>query len=164
MTSSPPERRGFPRFVSVETYDTTRNVFSTSGNTLPTRSEGYHVAMTSNSLSFATDLALDDVLSCLSNERRRYTIEILDDHGDPLSLSEMAERIATRQYDVDRETLTSSQRKCVYTGLYQAHIGKLTEVNAIEFDDRAKMLEPAANTAVLAQAIRQLRTQFATTA
>jgi hypothetical protein len=119
--------------------------------------------MTANTLSDTTDLALDDALSCLSNERRRYAIEILDDHAGPLSLSEMAERVAARQYDVDRDAVTSDQRKCVYTGLYQAHIGKLTDVDAVAFDDRAKVFEPATNTAVLARAIRQFRRQFATT-
>jgi len=107
-----------------------------------------------------TDLNLDDALTCLSNERRRHTIEILDDHGGPLSLSVVAERIAARQYDTERERVTSSQRKCAYSGLYQAHMGKLTDVNAVEFDERSKVLEPAENTAMLARTIRQLREQF----
>lgn len=118
--------------------------------------------MNSDSVPHVTNLELDDVLNCLSNERRRYTIEILDDHGGPLPLSEVAERVATRQNDIEREELTSKQRKCAYSGLYQAHMGKLTDVNAVEFDERSKVLEPAENTAALAGTIRQLREQFYT--
>lgn len=107
-----------------------------------------------------TDLSIDDALNCLSNERRRYTIAILDDHGEPLSLAEVAKRVAARQYDVEREMVTGKQRKCAYTGLYQAHLGKLTDVKAVSFDERAKVLAPAENTAALAHALRRLRTQF----
>lgn len=115
-----------------------------------------------STLRSVPDLSLDDALRCLSNERRRHTIDILADHADSLSLSEVAEHVAARQYDVERQEVTGKQRKSVYTGLYQAHIGKLTEVNAIEFDDRAKVIAPAENTEVLAQALRDLRLQFST--
>lgn len=116
--------------------------------------------MNSKSVPHLADLELDDALNCLSNERRRYTIEILDDHGGPLPLSEVAERVATRQNDIKREELTSKQRKCAYSGLYQAHMGKLTDVNAVEFDERSKVLKPGENTTALAKTIRQLREQF----
>ena len=110
-----------------------------------------------------TTLPLDDVLTCLSNERRRLTIVLVHNHAGPLSLSEVAERVAARQYGVDRDALTSNQRKCVYTGLYQAHMNKLTEVDAVEFDDREKTLSTAENTSVLARTIVHLRSQFAAT-
>lgn len=105
-------------------------------------------------------LALDDALSCLSNERRRHTIELLYDRGGPLSLSEVAEHVAARQYDVERHAVTSKQRKCVYTGLYQAHMKKLTRIDAARFDERAKTIEPADNTAVLARTIEHLRERY----
>lgn len=112
--------------------------------------------------SSPTNLSLDEVLTCLSNERRRYTIELLHTQEEPLALSRVAEHVAARQYDVDRATLTSDQRKCVYTGLYQAHMQKLTQVDAVRFDERAKILAPAANTAPLAQTIAHLRQHYAT--
>ena len=118
--------------------------------------------MTPVSIARATDLSLDDALTCLSNERRRHTIDIVHDHDEQISLSEVSERVAARQYDVDRRELSSKQRKCVYTGLYQAHMGILTETGAIEFDERAKMLAPAENTAVLARTIDTLEAQFPT--
>lgn len=116
--------------------------------------------MTPVTISRTTDLSLDDALSCLSNERRRHAIEIVHEHGESLSLSEVSERVAARQYGVDRQELTSKKRKCVYTGLYQAHMGRLTEVNAVSFDERAKVLAPAENTAALARAISVLEEQF----
>ena len=118
--------------------------------------------MTPVSIARTTDLSLDDALTCLSNERRRHTIEIVDDHGEQISLSEISERVAARQYDVDRRELSSKKRKCVYTGLYQAHMGILTEAGAVEFNERAKTLAPAENTAVLARTIETLREQFPT--
>lgn len=108
------------------------------------------------------ELALDDVLACLSNERRRHTIVLLDARAEPLSLSEVAECVAAREYGLDRDEVSSEQRKSVYTGLYQAHMGKLSDVDAVAFDERAKVLEPGANTAELARTIRELRDQIAT--
>jgi len=110
----------------------------------------------------STGLTLDEVLACLSNERRRHTIELLHDYGESLSLSEVAEHVAARQYEVDRSSLTSEQRKCAYTGIYQAHMKKLTQVDAVQFDERAKILAPAANTATLARTIKRLREQYDT--
>ncbi|NHN46600.1 hypothetical protein G9464_03180 [Halostella sp. JP-L12] len=110
--------------------------------------------------SATMDLSLEDALDCLSNKRRRHTIDIVDASDEPLSLSAVAERVAARQYDVDRDAVTGKQRKAVYTGLYQAHMGKLTAVDAVAFDERAKVLEPAENTAGLAHTLRWLRTQF----
>ena len=118
--------------------------------------------MTPVSIARMTDLSLDDALTCLSNERRRYTIEIVHDRGEQISLSEVSERVAARQYDVDRGELSSKKRKCVYTGLYQAHMGILTDVGAVDFDERAKTLAPAENTAVLAYTIDTLEKQFPT--
>lgn len=118
--------------------------------------------MTSRPTPPAPELPLDDALTCLSNERRRHTIEIVHDHGEPISLSEVAERVAAREYDVDRSALTSKQRKCVYTGLYQAHMRKLTAVGAVRFEEREKVLAPAENTAALARAIDHLSAQFGT--
>ncbi|NHN49488.1 hypothetical protein G9464_18110 [Halostella sp. JP-L12] len=112
------------------------------------------------SATTTASLPLDDVLDCLSNERRRLTIEIIHDTDGPLSLSEVAERVAARQYGVERAALTSDQRKCVYTGLYQAHMSKLTEVDAVAFDDREKTISPAENTPALARTISRLRSQF----
>ena len=116
--------------------------------------------MESSPATATPDLSLDDAVACLSNERRRYTIEILDNHCEPLSLADVAERVAGRQYDVDRAAVTGKQRKAVYIGLYQAHIGKLSDVDAVAFDEQAKVLSPAENTAVLAEILRQLRTRF----
>jgi hypothetical protein len=107
-----------------------------------------------------TDLSLDEALACLSNERRRYTIEIVDDRDDPLPLADAAERVAARQYGVDRTAVTGKQRKAVYIGLYQTHMGKLTDADAVDFDERAKVLTPGENTAVLADTLRQLQARF----
>lgn len=116
--------------------------------------------MDQKTISTTTELELDDVLSCLSNERRRHTIELLHTHGEALPLSEVAEHVAARQYGVDRQALTSKQRKCVYTGLYQAHMEKLVSVDAVQFDERAKVLAPAENTAALVRTIEHLREQY----
>ena len=107
-----------------------------------------------------TDLSLEEALGCLSNERRRYTIEIVDDRDDPLPLADAAERVAARQYGVERPQVTGKQRKAVYFGLYQTHMEKLTEAGAVDFDERAKVLTPDENTAVLADTLRQLRARF----
>lgn len=90
-----------------------------------------------NGTALDVDVPLDELFRVLSNSRRREVIRMLG-RKTTVSLSDVSETIAAREngYESTRE-LNSKERKRVYVGLYQNHLGKLEESDAIEWDDRS---------------------------
>jgi DNA-binding transcriptional ArsR family regulator len=79
-------------------------------------------------------LSLDLIFEVLKNERRREVIRYLRDHESQVSLSDLAEHIAALENDTDVASITSSQRKRVYVGLYQCHLPKMADMGIIDFN------------------------------
>jgi hypothetical protein len=79
---------------------------------------------------------LSRVLSVLASERRRRALSVLDatDGGD-LSMDRLAERIAATENDTTVADVTDEQRKRVYVSLYQTHVPRLEQMEAVAFDD-----------------------------
>ncbi|EMA00455.1 DUF7344 domain-containing protein [Haloferax denitrificans] len=77
---------------------------------------------------------LDNCFHILQNARRRMVIETLEDVESPVSIGDLAERIASNETNKAIGQLTSSERKRVYTALYQAHLPKLADADVIDFD------------------------------
>jgi len=77
----------------------------------------------------------DDVFEILRCRRRRLAIQVLDEADRPVSLGELAERVAARELEIPRAALTSAQRKNVYSALQQSHLPKLDDADAISLAD-----------------------------
>ena len=94
----------------------------------------------------SSELPLDVVFDLLSSERRRRTIDYLRNATGAVELSELAEHIASLENEKPVDELTSSERKRVYVGLYQAHLPKMDSAGVLEFDrDRGEIrLHPRA--------------------
>lgn len=82
----------------------------------------------------ATELSLDLIFEILKNERRREVIRYLREHEQQVTLSELAEHIAALENDTDIASITSSQRKRVYVGLYQCHLPKMADMGIVQFN------------------------------
>lgn len=82
----------------------------------------------------ATSLSLDLIFEILKNERRREVIRYLREHEEQVTLSDLAEHIAALENDTDIASITSSQRKRVYVGLYQCHLPKMADMGIVEFN------------------------------
>ena len=81
------------------------------------------------------DLELSEVFEILQNQRRRRVLRYLTTTADGrATLSDLAEHVAGLENDVDPAHLSSSQRKRVYVGLYQAHLPKLDDYGVVDFD------------------------------
>jgi hypothetical protein len=81
------------------------------------------------------EITLDDTFDILRNSRRREVLVYLagtDD--DTATLSELAEHVAAKENDIDRDQLTSEQRKRVYIGLYQCHLPKMDDLGVVDYD------------------------------
>jgi len=70
----------------------------------------------------------------LSNQRRRYVLYYLNREPGPVSLRDLAERIAAWENDIDVDELDYKQRKRVYTSLHQTHLPKLDDVGIVDYD------------------------------
>ncbi len=100
------------------------------------------------------DLSKEAIFDALRNGRRRATISHLRRHGGEMSVSELATRVASEEYGVAPEELSSKQYKRVYTGLSQCHLERVDDLGIVEFDTdentvrlapRASSLDPFLN-------------------
>lgn len=80
------------------------------------------------------ELSPDLIFEILKNERRREVIRYLREHEQQVTLSDLAEHIAALENDTDVASITSSQRKRVYVGLYQCHLPKMADMGIVQFN------------------------------
>jgi len=95
------------------------------------------------------DLGLDQVFEVLKNQRRRYVLQYLRDQSGPVSLSELSEQVAAWENGKKVRSITSSERKRVYVGLYQCHLPKMDGMDIIEFNKPQAIIEPGENVVLL---------------
>ncbi|MUW14248.1 hypothetical protein GJ633_05935 [Halorubrum sp. CBA1125] len=87
----------------------------------------------------------DELYDLLSNHRRRYVIHFCKRADEPLSLSDLAEKVAAREQDKPVAELTSAERKRVYTSLQQTHLDRLADAGMIDYDgDLVELTDEAA--------------------
>jgi hypothetical protein len=83
----------------------------------------------------AAEIAPETAFDILRNSRRRLSItHLLETEADAVSLSDLAEHVASVENDIPRANLTSAQRKRVYVSLYQSHLPRMEEARAVTFD------------------------------
>lgn len=70
----------------------------------------------------------------LSNQRRRFVIHALKRANGELSVSELAEQVASWEYDKPVDHLGHRERKRVRNALRQFHLSKMAEYGFIEYD------------------------------
>jgi DNA-binding transcriptional ArsR family regulator len=87
------------------------------------------------------ELSLDNVFAILKNERRRRVLHYLRDEEQRVTLSDLAEHIAAIENDTSVQSITSSQRKRVYVGLYQCHLSKMDDMDIIDFNKDRGIVE-----------------------
>lgn len=86
-------------------------------------------------------LSRDDVFDVLYNERRRDVLDYLRDNGGEATVSDLAEYIAAMENDTTVQQLSSSERKCVYVGLYQNHLPMMDDVGVVDYDKNRGTVE-----------------------
>ena len=89
--------------------------------------------------STAEEIRLDVIFDILKNQRRRHVLRYLREH-ETTTLSDLAEHVAALENEKDVRSLTSSERKRVYVGLYQCHLPRMSDAGVIDFDsDRGRI-------------------------
>lgn len=90
------------------------------------------------------DLSKDKLFKVLGNRRRRCVLHYLAWCDRPVTLDELADRIASWENATSVDSVGSKERKRVYTALQQFHLPKLAEASLIEYDERAGVIERTA--------------------
>jgi DNA-binding transcriptional ArsR family regulator len=92
-----------------------------------------------------SELSLDLIFEILKNQRRREVIRYLREHEQQVTLSDLAEHIAALENDTDVASITSSQRKRVYVGLYQCHLPKMADMDIVHFNQNRGIVDLGPN-------------------
>lgn len=92
----------------------------------------------------------------LKNRRRREVLRYLAQSGQATTLDALARHIAAKENGIDERALSSSQRKRVYIGLYQAHLPKMDDAGVIEFDKHRGRVELRPEAERLLECLRAL--------
>jgi len=92
------------------------------------------------------ELPQDAILEVLSNQRRRFTVQYLKQHsGEPATVSELAEQVASWENGKLIDELTHQERKRVRNALRQFHLPKMADYGFVEYDvDRGTVCLTAA--------------------
>jgi len=101
-------------------------------------------------------LTTEEAVLAIQNSRRRHVLVLLDEQDEPMTTSQLAEEIAAIEQDKEISQLNSQERKRVYIALYQKHLSKLDEVDAINYNERSKEVHVTKATPGLAGLIRHL--------
>jgi len=79
-------------------------------------------------------IGLDEIFGLLQNRRRRDVFRYLAAESEQVRLGELAEQIAARENDKAVSRIDSQERKRVYVALYQCHLPKMADVDAVSYD------------------------------
>ena len=80
-------------------------------------------------------LSTEEVFQLLSNRRRRYALHYLDQVEDPVTIRDLSEQIAAWEYEIDRQDVSPTVRKRIYTALHQGHLPKMDRLGVIDYDN-----------------------------
>lgn len=86
-------------------------------------------------------LPIDIIFSVLQNQRRRLVLAAVEEQNGSTTLGELAEYIAGIENDKPSAALNAQERKRVYIGLYQCHLPKMADADAIQFDQHRGTVE-----------------------
>ena len=86
-------------------------------------------------------LSLNVIFDVLRNERRRLVMKAIEKENGQTTLSDLAEHIGGIENDKPPNALNAQERKRVYVGLYQCHLPRMDDANAIEFDKNRGTVE-----------------------
>ena len=75
--------------------------------------------------------------------RRRLLFECLTEFGEPVSLPDLADEIATRESDQPLSDIPGERVKEIYLSLYHHHVTALESAGFIEYDQETDLVTVA---------------------
>lgn len=99
---------------------------------------------------------IDELLSVLSDDHRRFIISYLAEREEPVSIAELAREI--RAWEEDPMVGTSDEGQII-TSLYHRHLPKLSEADIVEIDKERTTIqsgETLADASMLLEELTQI--------
>ena len=87
------------------------------------------------------ELSESDTFVLLAKRRRRLALRVLQESISPLGATELAERIAVREF----EDPSSEETTTVYLSLYHNHLPRLAGADAVTYDSDEGTVYPGLN-------------------
>lgn len=91
--------------------------------------------------AIVNSVSKDTAFMILKNRRRREVLRYLAQADEVATLDTLARHIAAKENGIDERAISSSQRKRVYIGLYQAHLPKMDDAGVVAFDKHRGRIE-----------------------
>ena len=79
-------------------------------------------------------ISTDELFALLSNGRRRRALRLLSENDGALKLRELATTIAAEENGLDPVEVDYTQRKRLYTSLYQSHLPRMERSGVVTHD------------------------------
>jgi hypothetical protein len=110
------------------------------------------VRSSTNTPAGGPDLPEEDVWEVFRNPRRRAVIQYVAslNEDDVIALGALVDDLSHQEYG---RGYASSDRKCMYNSLYQVHLEKLDDIQAVEYDPDRGVVRPGAAAGHLARAL-----------
>lgn len=86
-------------------------------------------------------LPADTLYDLLSHRRRRAMLRRLDEHENPVNLSDLSRWIALGEADSDGDEVRSERLRDVRISLYHVHVPKLSDAGVVAFDRAERTVE-----------------------
>lgn len=85
----------------------------------------------------------DDSVSAVPPERRLHALAVLESHDDSLTLADLAEEVAVREYGRPLTDISPQTVLDVYLSLYYDHLPSLVEAGLATYDQESDRVVPA---------------------
>lgn len=101
--------------------------------------------------------SVDSTLDVLGHSYRRHAVRVLDEQDCPLTLADLADETAVREFDARLSAIEPDRVRSVYLALYHSHVPQLSEAGVVEYDQKSDVVSPTASVSRLADALDALR-------
>lgn len=80
----------------------------------------------------------------LSDPRRRHVVDVLEDRSTPVSLDDLASRLAMRERSMDGDGTANATVEDVAISLHHVHLPRLASAGIVIYDAEANVVTPIA--------------------
>lgn len=105
----------------------------------PNNAAGFHSELMQTQTEMPKQLK-EEIKKALRNPRRRYTVYYVKNNGGEAALEEVVDGITKWEQNGRITANRTSQRKSVYSSLYQNHLPKLVDLEVISYDRSDRVL------------------------
>lgn len=97
----------------------------------------------------SSDICAATICDLLAVDHRRYAMESLADHGDCLTLADLADEVAIRSHETHITDVSADDVLEIYLRLYEEHVPELAAADLVEYDQDRDLVRRGANASLV---------------